>query len=130
MAKPLGPKSALIREAIAANRKLGNTELAELINSSESREEDKIQVTATDVSNQKQALKALNGSAKKKPKARKATATAANKPQAAQAGPANAVARTASPVALIDGVFDLAERCGGFSELKKLVDRISEARGK
>jgi hypothetical protein len=129
MAKPLSPKSALIREAIAANRKLGNTDLADLINSSDSRKEDKIKVTATDVANQKQALKELNGKAKK-PKAQKATGKAANKPQVAHAKPSNGTTKTASPVALIDGVFDLAERCGGLSELKRLVDRISGARGK
>src|SRR3954464_4402003 len=36
--------------------------------------------------------------------------------------------RTASPVELIDRVFDLAEQCGGLAELKRLVDRIAAAR--
>src|SRR5947209_345156 len=114
MAKPLSPKSVLIREAIKANPKLGNADLAKLINSAEVRKEDKIKVTATDVGNQKQALKAMNATAKKKVKPHKAPAKAANKPQAARATSSNGATKIASPVALIDGVFDLAERCGGF----------------
>src|SRR5438876_5154145 len=102
MAKPLSPKSQLIRETIAAHPRLGNTQLAELINGSDDRKTDKIQVTATDVSNQKQALKALNGKAKKKkaPKAQKAASKAAGTPQAAPV-------RAASPVDLVERVFDL-----------------------
>jgi hypothetical protein len=130
MAKPLSPKSQLIREAIVANSKLGNTELASLINSSDARKGDKIKVSATDVGNQRQALKAMSATAKKKAKSQKPASKAADKPQAAHVRPANATTKSASPVALIDGVFDLAERCGGFSELKKLVDRICEVRGR
>src|SRR4051812_49046804 len=122
MAKPLSPKSQLIREAIKANSKLGNADLAKLINSSDARKEDKIKVTATDVGNQKQALKAMSATAKKKAKAHKpATSTAANKPQVAQAS----TAKAANPVELIDRVFDLAGQCGGLAHLKRLVDRIS-----
>jgi hypothetical protein len=121
MAKPLSPKSQLIREALKANPKLGNADLAKLINSSDARKQDKIKVTATDVGNQKQALKAMNATAKKKAKAHKpATSMAANKPQAAQAS-----TKAANPVELIDRVFDLAGQCGGLAQLKRLVDRIS-----
>jgi hypothetical protein len=129
MAKPLSPKSQLIREALKANPKLGNADLAKLINSSDVRKEDKIKVTATDIGNQKQALKAMNATAKKKAKTHKAPTTAATEPRAARAKPSNGATKTASPVALIDGVFDLAERCGGFRELKRLVDRLSGSRG-
>src|SRR4051794_9038416 len=125
MAKPLSPKSRLIREALKANPKLGNADLAKLINSSDARKEDKIKVTATDVGNQKQALKAMNATARKKPQAQKPTTKAANKPQAARAQSMNGATKTAGPVALIEGVFDLADQCGGLSQLKKLVDRIS-----
>src|SRR5437870_5158540 len=59
MAKPLGPKSKLIREAISANAGKGNTELAELLNGAAERKTDKIKVTANDVSQQRQALKNL-----------------------------------------------------------------------
>jgi hypothetical protein len=124
MAKPLSPKSQLIREAIAAHPRFGNTQLAELINGSEDRKNDKIQVNATDVSNQRQALKALNGKKKKAPRAQKAASKAVDRPQAA---PARAAA---SPVDLVERVFDLAERCGGFAQLKRLVDRIAESKGK
>lgn len=56
-AKPLGAKSLLIREAIAANPELGNTELAALINDSDARKEGKIMVTAQDIASQRQAMK-------------------------------------------------------------------------
>src|SRR4051795_5393275 len=122
MAKPLSPKSQLIREAIKANPKLGNAELAKLINSSDARKEDKIKVTATDVGNQKQALKAMNATAKKKAKAHKpATDVAANKPQAARVHSTNGATKAVNPVDLVERVFDLAERCGGLRELKRLV---------
>ena len=49
MAKPLGPKSILIREAIKANPDLGNTEIAELLNGSEDRKRDKIEVKPGDI---------------------------------------------------------------------------------
>ena len=57
MAKPLGPKSRLIREAIKAHSNMGNTELAELINASDARKEDRLEVTANDIAQQKTALK-------------------------------------------------------------------------
>src|SRR4051794_25553634 len=129
MAKPLSPKSKLIREALKANPKLGNADPAKLINSSDARKEDKIKVTATDVGNQKQALKAMNATARKKAKSPKpATSMAANKPQAARAQSMNGATKAAGPVELIDRVFDLAEQCGGLAQLKKLVDRISAGR--
>jgi len=64
--KAAQPEVQIIREAITAHPRLGNTQLAELINGADDRKTDKIQVNATDVSNQRQALKALNGKAKKK----------------------------------------------------------------
>jgi hypothetical protein len=117
MAKPLSPKSQVIREAISAHPKLGNTKLAETINGAEARKTDKIQVTAADVGNQRQALKALNGKSKKKKKASR-SAKAAGAVPTPQAAPAKA----ANPVDLVERVFDLAERCGGFTQLKRLVD--------
>ena len=56
MAKPIGPKSMLIRNAIAANPGKGNTELAEIINFSERANQGGVTVTAMDVAQQKQAL--------------------------------------------------------------------------
>src|SRR5260221_210515 len=57
MAKPLGPKSRLIREALGTHPDKGNTELAELINDADDRMDDKIKVTAQDVAAQRQAMK-------------------------------------------------------------------------
>src|SRR5262249_36855358 len=60
MAKPLGPKSSLIRDAIKAHPKVGNTELANMINSSPARKEDRIRVEPNDIAKQRQAMKKLN----------------------------------------------------------------------
>src|SRR4051794_28897026 len=57
MAKPLGTKSRVIRAAIAANPDKGNTELAEMLNDSQDRLDDKLMFTAPDVAAQKQAMK-------------------------------------------------------------------------
>src|SRR4051794_35991549 len=57
MAKPLGPKSMLIRDAIKSNPGLGNTEIAQLINGSDDRSADGIEVQPNDVAAQKQAMK-------------------------------------------------------------------------
>ena len=57
MAKPLGPKSLLIRKAIQDHPDKGNTALAEMLNDSNDRMDDKIKVTANDVAAQKQAMK-------------------------------------------------------------------------
>ena len=63
MAKPLGPKSLLIRDAIKAHPNKGNKEIAELLNDSHDRMDDKIKVTPQDVAQQKQALKKAGGEA-------------------------------------------------------------------
>jgi hypothetical protein len=57
MAKPLGPKALLIRKAIHDHPDKGNTAIAELVNDSNDRMDDKIKVTANDVAAQKQAMK-------------------------------------------------------------------------
>ena len=63
MSKPLGPKSLVIREAIKAHPNKGNKEIAEFINDSHDRMDDKIKVTPQDVAQQKQALKKAGGEA-------------------------------------------------------------------
>ena len=54
MAKPLDSKSLLIRDTIKAHPNMGNTELAEMINSSDARRDDKISVKPGDIAQQKQ----------------------------------------------------------------------------
>ena len=127
MAKPLGPKSRLIREAIKAHLNMGNTELAELINASDARKEDRLEVTANDIAQQKTALKKTGA----------VVATVAKKrgrPKASTPAPAetvHAVTRSvpapaaASPIDLIDKTFALAEECGGIEQLKRLVNRLA-----
>lgn len=135
MAKPLGPKSVLIRQAITAHPDKGNTAIAELLNDAEERMDDKIKVTAQDVASQRQAMK--------KPGAAKAPAAAAAEPAKKPAGngrrrpgrkpgrkaavaPRPATATSANPVDLIDKALDLAQQCGGLAALKRLVDRLSD----
>jgi hypothetical protein len=152
MPKPIGPKTALIRDAIKANPDKGNTALAELINSSDSRKQDKITVTANDIAQQKQALKQLgkgkaapasakgkgakgaaqaapnnNGAKKQKGKPSHKAKTAASAAPVTQHQPETAPVR---PVELLRKVFDLARVCGGVGELKQLVDQLAELPGR
>jgi hypothetical protein len=133
MAKPLGPKSLLIRNAIQANSGKGNTELATMLNDAAERKADKIKVTAQDVATQRQAMK-KPGAARAARAATKPAATAAkpagngrrkprNKPAAATRQTASIAA--ANPVDLIDRTLALAQACGGVDQLKRLVDRIA-----
>ena len=127
MAKPLGPKSSLIRDAIKANPKVGNTELAKMINSSPARKEDRIRVEPNDIAKQRQALKKAKPSANQagsKNGRRKANGRKGGRPRAAAT--ASAQGRTAAkgaaaggPVDLLDRVFGLAQECGGFGALKQ-----------
>jgi hypothetical protein len=138
MAKPLGPKSLLIRDAIKAHPKMGNTELAELINGSDARKEDKIEVKPGDIAQQRQAMKkvrelpkpaAAGNSGGKKGGRKGSRRAAARQPSPAPASeprPAPAAAPSAGPVDLIDKTLDLAQQCGGMAALKKLVDRLAD----
>lgn len=122
MAKPLGPKSRLIRQAISANPQKGNTELAEMLSAAKERKEDKITVTAQDVAQQRQAMKKAGAwsAGKKRGRPRAAAQTSPAKQAPPPAAPSS------SPVDLIDKTFDLAKQCGGVAALKKLVDRLAE----
>jgi hypothetical protein len=128
MAKPLGPKSRLIREAIKAHLNMGNTELAELINASDARKEDRLEVTANDIAQQKTALKkkgAVVATVAKKrgrPKTVSTPAPAETVHAVTRSVPAPVVA---SPIDLIDKTFALAEECGGIEQLKRLVNRLA-----
>jgi hypothetical protein len=130
MAKPLGKKSILIREAITAHRGKTPKEIADLLNGSDERMDDKIKVTPNDVSQQKQAMK--------KPGAQKAPAAAAKPagngrrkpgrkpgPKPAAVAPRTASVPSYSPVDLIDRTLALAQECGGVGQLKRLVDRLA-----
>jgi hypothetical protein len=136
MAKQLSEKSKVIREAITANPDLGNTDLAALINSADARKADKVKVTATDVSNQKQALKAMGGKKAAAPVATPAPNLTRNgaprkkpgrKPgHKAAAAPVAAPAKQASVVAVVDQVFTLADQIGGMEQLRRLVERLAQ----
>jgi hypothetical protein len=130
MAKPLGEKSVLIRDAIKAHPGMSNIELAKLLSESPARQQDKIEVSASDVSAQKQALKKLeegsvapasrNGEPAQPPAKAKAPPPV---PQVEQPP-----ARPASTLDLIDRVFELSKECGGLEQLKHLVDRLMQAK--
>jgi hypothetical protein len=141
MAKPLGPKSILIREAITANPDKGNSELAALLSAAPERKTDKLKVTAQDVAAQKQAMK--QGGTAKAPTAataapaQKAAGNGRRKPgrkpgkkpgTAPTAAAPRPVATSGSPVDLIDKTFALAQECGGMEQLKRLVERLAEVR--
>jgi hypothetical protein len=123
MAKPLGPKSVLIRTAIKNNPDLGNTEIAQLINGSEERKKDKIEVKPADIAAQRQAMKKAGEtlpapSAAKKPAGKKAARV--------RKAAAPRAATQAGPVDLIDRTLDLAAQAGGVAALKRLVDRLAD----
>jgi hypothetical protein len=137
MAKPLGPKSKLIRDAIKAHPTMGNTELADLINSSDARQQDKVRVKAGDIAKQKQALKkagdlprAAAGKGRSrgggKRRGRRAAGGQVTATPAAQPRATAPTADSASPVDLIDRALDLAQQCGGVAALKRLVDRLAD----
>jgi hypothetical protein len=139
MAKPLGDKARLIRDAILAHPNLGNKELAEMINASDARKDDRIKVKPNDIAAQKQALKKVqeaSPAAQEPPSAPKR-----GRPQGSGRKPAPTPAAEAaipavprsvlppppasSPVDLIDKAFTLAQECGGIAQLKRLVDRLA-----
>jgi anti-sigma factor RsiW len=109
MAKPLGAKSLLIREAIKAHPDKGNTELADMINGSDARQHDKLKVTAQDIASQKQAMKKAAAAAPAtaperaptKPARKKPGRKPGSKPAPKQAASAPAVAQPA-PIATAD----------------------------
>jgi hypothetical protein len=114
MAKPLGPKSLLIREAIKNNPHLGNTGLADLINRSDTAQKDKIKVTANDIAQQKQAMKKLGELAPAKKAAGKGGRKAAPKPTVSKAQvtiPSKAHAGS-DPVEAAKQVKELVDRYG------------------
>jgi hypothetical protein len=139
MAKPLGPKTTLIREAITANPGVQNKALAELINSSDARQQDKLRVTPFEVAEQRNRMKkagaqvpgsaaapAANGTAKKRgrPKGTGAKKAFVEK-RAATGAERQSIRAKGGPVELIDRLFELADEAGGFGALKRLVDRLA-----
>jgi hypothetical protein len=140
MAKPLGPKSILIRNAIQANPAKGNTEIATMLMDAEERMDDKIKVTAQDVATQRQAMKKAGATQVPAAAAQPAEKAAGNgrrkpgrkpgrKPAAAAPGAASTAA-AANPVDLIDRTLALAQDCGGVEQLRRLVERLAGMQGK
>jgi hypothetical protein len=145
MAKPIGPKTALIREAITANPDVQNKPLAELINSSDARKEDGIKVTPFEIAEQRQRMKkagaqvpaaaatseaapATNGTAKKRGRPKGSGAgkkTAFVEKRAATGAERKGMGAKSGPVELIDRLFELADDAGGMGALKRLVDRLA-----
>jgi hypothetical protein len=143
MAKPLGPKSILIRQAITAHPDKTPKELSELLNDSHDRMDDKLKFTPNDISQQKQAMKKPGattapagttaaasptkpaGNGRKKPGRKPGRKPAVVAPAAA---PRPGAAASGSPVDLIDKTFALAQECGGMENLKRLVDRLAGVR--
>jgi hypothetical protein len=125
MAKPLGAKSRLIREAIAAHPKTGNTDLAKLIMSGDARTEDGIKVSANDVAQQRIQMKKAGGEPAKKPGRKPGRTPPVAVPAVTAAAPA---VKKAGPADLIARLFALADECGGMAELKQMVDLLARTR--
>jgi hypothetical protein len=138
MAKTLGAKTLLIRDALQAHPDKSPKQIADLINASDARKQDKIEVKPIDVSQQKLALKkaaqagpaAPAEPARKKPGRKPGRkpgkkATESSTSTSSHGAPAAAPVAAANPVDLIDNVFALAEQCGGMAHLKRLVERLS-----
>jgi hypothetical protein len=150
MAKPLGAKTRIIRAAIAAHPTMSNKPLAEMLNNSLDRIEDKLEFSAMDIAGQRQVMKkpgaekveaatplaatpAATGSVAEKPKpagkkrGRPKGSVNATKKTAARITPpaAKAPARQMGAVDLIENVCNLAEQVGGMDQFKRLVDRLA-----
>ena len=141
MAKPISAKSLLIRQAIISHPDKTPKEVAEALNDSHDRMDDKLKFTPNDISQQKQAMKkpgatttsAAAAPAETAPKPANGRKKPGRKPGrqpaavAAAAAPRPATVASGSPVDLIDRTFALAQECGGMAELKRLVDRLAGA---
>src|SRR5262249_28366122 len=117
-------KSRIIREAITANPKIGNTKIATLLNGHDDRKKDKLEFKAQDVAQQKVAMnKAAGGTTRKRKvlvKPAPAAATATMKASTSQ--------EHKNPGALVERVFALARDCGGMGALKDLVILLADQR--
>src|SRR4051794_37139121 len=101
MPKRLGPKSVLIRNAIAANPGMGNTELAKMLNDAD----DKVKVTAQEVGTQRQSMKrAGTTTAAYSPAAKPARKKPGRKPVRPAAEPVPV--RATAPATANDGTAD------------------------
>ena len=125
MAKALGPKSRIIRAALAAHPGMKNIELAETINHLPESKAEGITVTAMDVAAQKQAMKKPGAEKVAPGRGTAARKKPGRKPKATSAASTSS-AKQVNAVDLIDGVLTLAKKAGGVAELKRLVDRIAE----
>lgn len=124
MAKPLGAKSILIREAINANPKKGNKEIAELLNDAPERKNDKIKVSANDVAQQKQAMK-KSKPAEAKPAAATKTGGNGRKKRGRRRGQRKAEVPAAAPAKSTKG--DVFEH---MAAIKRAVEQLGAAQVK
>ena len=131
MAKPLGPKSILIREAIKNKPGLGNTELAQFVNGSETAKKEKIVVKPSDIAQQKQAMKKAGGKAAPAPASARAKPSRTGKPtgngrrkgagkRQAGAGPQAAAPLPGDVVDDLAAVKKLVEKLGG-EQVRRIV---------
>jgi hypothetical protein len=154
MAKPLGEKSRIIREAIKKHPNRGNTELATFLNDAQDRLDDKFEFKAAEVAQQKIALKKVADRPAATQPATASVAEAETPPESAEpattepkrkgtkkrgrplgrkttVAPAAARVQPAvapkqvNPADLLDRVFDLAAECGGIEQLRRIVERLA-----
>lgn len=125
MAKPLGAKSLLIRQAITAHPDKGNTEIAGLLMDADERMDDKIKVTAQDVATQRQAMKKSGSAPAAKPAAAKPGRKPGRHPASretvtAPAPPAPAPASTADVFAHIEAIREAVRKLGA-DQVRRIV---------
>ena len=131
MAKTLGPKSILIRQALKDHPDKTNKELAEFLTADAARRTDKITVTAQDVAAQKQALKVAGTMPKGKPGRKKggSKATVVGSSTRSVVAPPGVTPKATNAVAVVGRVLEIAKECGGIKQLKQLVDQLAGIKG-
>lgn len=121
MAKPLSPKSIVIRRMLAAHPDLSSGEIARLCNAEPERESDFIEVSSTDVTIQRNAL------------AKRKEDTEDDEPReplrsVAPSVPSPARSSLLDPLDVLDAIEDLkrvAQRLGGYDQVRRIIDRLS-----
>lgn len=128
MAKPLGVKARLIREALRDYPDVGNKDLAERL----SAKAEGFDIKPSDIAAQKMALKKLAAGSSEPDEEDFEEELLAAEPApeplevVTRTAPGHSPAKAADPLDLIDEVFILARKCGGIERLKRLVDRLAD----
>lgn len=133
MAKPLSPKSVIIRKMIAAHPDLSSSEIAQLCNADPERHHDKIEVTTIDVTIQRNALKKKEekeSEDESEAKTEQVRSFLQDEPRAVARLVSDSPARSSllDPLDVLDAIEDLkrvAQRLGGYDQVRRIIDRLN-----